>query len=309
MENYQNMSINTSHFYLLGFPVYQPWHWILFGIIMIMYFLSLVGNIIIIFMVYTNSHLSSPMYFFIANLSLIEILYTSVTIPKLLDVLIAKNKYISFDGCIAQFYFFFCLGSTECFLLAVMSYDRFTAICKPLLYNIIMNWPVCHYLVVACWLGGFLPNLIATFIIANLQFCGQDIQHFFCDLFPLLQLSCYDTSKLQTLNFFTASAIVLLSFFLTLWTYIRIIMAILKIPSMTGKFKAFSTCASHLTVVVISFGSVGFVYLRPKVNADFDLNKALSVFYIVVTPVINPLIYSFRNKDVKMVLKKIICRQ
>ncbi|CAI9604546.1 unnamed protein product [Staurois parvus] len=273
------------------------------GIILIMYILSVTGNIIIIFMVCVDKHLSSPMYFFIANLSFIEILYTSVITPKLLAVLIGNNRIISFNGCITQFYLFFCLGSTECFLLAVMSYDRYTAICNPLLYNIIMRRPVCCYLVTASWMGSFFPNLIATLIIANLKFCGQNIQHFFCDLFPLLQLSCYNTNKLQTFNFFTASTIVLLSFSLTLWTYIRIIMTISTIPSNNNRCKAFSTCTSHLTVVLIFFGTVAFVYLRPSVSTDFILNKALSLIYIVVTPVVNPLIYSFRNNDVKMAIK------
>lgn len=301
MENRENMSIYVKDFILLGFPVFQ-WQWSMSGIILIMYILSVTGNMIIIFMVCVDQHLSSPMYFFIANLSFIEILYTSVTLPKLLVILIEKNRIISFNGCITQFYLFFSLGSTECFLLAVMSYDRYTAICNPLLYNSIMRRPVCCYLVMACWMGSFFPNLIATFIIANLKFCGQNIQHFFCDLFPLLQLSCYNTSKLQTLNFFTASTIVLFSFSLTLWTYIRIIMAISTIPSINDKCKAFSTCASHLTVVLLFFGTVSFVYLRPSISADFNLNKALSVIYIVMTPVVNPLIYSFRNKDVKMAI-------
>ncbi|XP_018420442.1 PREDICTED: olfactory receptor 6M1-like [Nanorana parkeri] len=301
MENSENMSIHFTDFILLGFSDVE-WQ-CLPGIILIMYFLSVTGNMIIIFVVCTDRHLSSPMYFFIANLSFIEILYTSVTIPKLLVVLIGNNRIISFNGCITQFYFFFCFGSTECFLLAVMSYDRYTAICNPLLYNIIMSQPVCFYLVLACWMSSFFPNLIATLIIANLKFCGQNIHHFFCDLFPLLQLSCYNTNKLQTLNFFTASTILLFSFSLTLWTYIRIIMTILKTSSINSRFKAFSTCASHLTVVLIFFGTVAFVYLRPRVSGDFNLNKVQSVIYIVVTPVINPLIYSFRNKYIKMAIK------
>ncbi|XP_075067037.1 olfactory receptor 6M1-like [Mixophyes fleayi] len=307
MEN--GISNNVTEFILLGFPVFQTWHWSLFGIILVMYILTLTGNIIIIVIAWTDSHLDSPMYFFISNLSFIEILYTSVTIPKLLAVFIGKSRSISFRGCIAQFYFFFCLGSTECFLLAVMSYDRYSAVCNPLRYKVIMRASVCRYLVMACWIGGFFPNLFPAFIIANLKFCARNIQHFFCDISPLLQLSCQNTSSLQTLNFITASAIVLFSFVLTLSTYFRIIMTISAIPSITGRFKAFSTCASHLTVVVIFFGAVAIVYVRPRASTDFKLNQVLSIVYIVVTPIVNPLIYSFRNKVVKRAIKKVIFRQ
>ncbi|XP_056374084.1 olfactory receptor 6M1-like [Hyla sarda] len=302
-------SNNITDFILLGFPVFHTWHWSVFGIISIMYVLTLTGNIIIITITCTDVHLHSPMYFFISNLSFIEILYTSVTIPQILVLLTGRNKIISFRSCIAQFYFFFCLGSTECFLLSVMSYDRYCAVCNPLRYKLIMSGPVCRNLVLACWIMGFFPNLIATFIIANLKFCGRNIQHFFCDLSPLLQLSCHNTNKLQTLNFFSASSIVLFSFALTLGTYICIIMTIATIPSLTGKCKAFSTCASHLTVVVIFFGAVAFVYVRPRASTNYELNKVLSIVYIVVTPVLNPLIYSFRNKDVKMGIKKIFFQQ
>ncbi|XP_040214188.1 olfactory receptor 6M1-like [Rana temporaria] len=274
-----------------------------------MYLLTITGNIIIITIALTDRLLNSPMYFFIGNLSFIEMMYTSVTIPKLLALLIGKSNSISLNGCLTQFFFFFSLGSAECFLLAVMSYDRYCAVCNPLLYNLIMSRPLCCYLVLACWLGGIFPNLFPTVLLSHLNFCDRYIQHFFCDLSPILQLSCSNTNRLQTLNFLTASAIVLFSFSLTLWTYIRIIMTILTIQSKTGKFKTFSTCASHLTVVIIFFGAVALVYVRPNASKDFELNKALSVVYIVLTPVVNPLIYSFRNKDVKRAIKKLILQE
>lgn len=283
-------SDNNTDFILLGFPVFYTWHWSVFGIIFAMYILTLTGNIIIITITCTDIHLHSPMYFFISNLSFIEILYTSVTIPQILALLVGRNRSISFRNCITQFYFFFCLGSTECFLLSIMSYDRYCAVCNPLRYKLIMSDPVCRTLVLTCWIMGFFPNLIATFIIANLKFCGRNIQHFFCDLSPLLQLSCQNTNKLQTLNFFSACLVVLFSFTVTLGTYVRIIMTISTIPSFTGKFKAFSTCASHLTVVLMFFGAVAFVYVRPRASTDYELNKVLSIVYIVVTPVVNPLI-------------------
>ncbi|XP_072270010.1 olfactory receptor 6M1-like [Pyxicephalus adspersus] len=301
-----NISGHQAYFILHGFSASQFWHWNFFVVILVMYLLTITGNIIIITIVLIDSLLNSPMYFFIGNLSFIEMLYTSVTIPNLLVLLTGKSKSISLSGCLTQFFFFFSLGSAECFLLAVMSYDRYCAICNPLLYNAIMNRSLCCYLVLACWIGGFFPNLFPTVLLSYLNFCGRYIQHFFCDLSPLLQLSCSITNSLQTLNFLTASAIVLLSFSVTLWTYIRIIITIVAIPSTTGKFKSFSTCASHLTVVIIFFGTVAFVYVRPKASKDFELNKVLSVVYIVLTPVVNPLIYSFRNKDIKAAIKKLI---
>ncbi|XP_071983060.1 olfactory receptor 6F1-like [Engystomops pustulosus] len=300
---------NVTDFILRGFPVFHTWHWIVFGIIFVMYILTITGNVLIITITCTNVHLHSPMYFFISNLSFIEILYTSVTIPQLLVLLTGMNQSISFRNCITQFYFVFALGSIECFLFSVMSYDRYCAVCKPLHYKLIMSRPVCRNLALACWLMGFSTNLIPTFIIANLQFCGRNIHHFFCDLSPLLQLSCHNTNKLQILNFFSATAIVLCSFTLTLGTYIRIIMTISMIPSFIGKFKAFSTCASHLIVVLIFFGSVACVYVRPRASKNFELNKVFSIFYIVVTPVVNPLIYSFRNKDVKIAIKNLLYKK
>ncbi|XP_073438926.1 olfactory receptor 6M1-like [Dendrobates tinctorius] len=300
---------NITDFILLGFPVFYTWHWSVFGVIFVMYILTITGNVIIITITCIDIRLRSPMYFFISNLSFLEILYTSVTIPQILVLLTGRNRSISFENCITQFYFFFALGSIECFLLSAMSFDRYLAVCNPLRYKLIMSGPVCRTLVLSCWIMGLSTNLIPTFIIANLKFCGRDIQHFFCDLSPLLQLSCQNTSKLQTLNFFTASSIVLFSFALTLGTYVRIIMTISTIPSATGKFKAFSTCASHLIVVLIFFGAVAFVYVRPRASTDFELNKVLSAVYIVMTPVVNPLIYSLRNKDVKMAIKKLLFKE
>ncbi|KAM8960690.1 olfactory receptor 6M1-like [Pelodytes ibericus] len=304
-----SISNNFTEFILLGFPTYQSWHCILFVIFLIFYLLTLTGNIIIITIVRTDGCLSSPMYFFISNLSFIEILYTSVTVPKLLALVIGRSQSISFSSCIIQFFFFFSLGATECFLLTVMSYDRYIAICKPLHYTLIMNGTLCFYLVVVCWIGGFFLNLFPAFFISKLKFCDRNIRHFFCDLSPLLKLSCQSTTGIETLNFFTAFAIVLFSFSMTLATYIRIIVTILSIPSKLGRQKAFSTCGSHISVVLIFYGAVAFVYVRPKASTSFDLNKFLSMIYILVTPVMNPLIYSFRNKDVKIAVRKVIFRQ
>uniref|UniRef100_A0A8C5LSH6 Olfactory receptor n=1 Tax=Leptobrachium leishanense TaxID=445787 RepID=A0A8C5LSH6_9ANUR len=295
---------NLTEFILHGFPTFQPWHCIVFGIIILMYLLTLTGNMIIIMIVRTDSNLSSPMYFFISNLSFIEIFYTSVTIPKLLALVIGRSQLISFESCLIQFYFFFSLGSTECFLLTAMSYDRYIAICKPLHYIVIMRDTVCVQLVLACWTGGFFLNLFPVLLISKLRFCGTNIQHFFCDLSPLLKLSCQSTKEIETLNFFTALFIVLFSFSVSLVTYIQIIRMVLSIPSSLGRQKAFSTCASHLTVILIFYGAIAFVYVRPRASTTFQLNQVLSMIYILVTPILNPLIYSLRNEDAKTAIRK-----
>ncbi|XP_063312515.1 olfactory receptor 6B9-like [Pelobates fuscus] len=300
---------NITEFLLIGFPTFVPWHWTVFFVFLIMYMLTLTGNIIIIIIVRTDSCLSSPMYFFISNLSFIEILYTSVTIPKLLALVIGRSLSITFNNCLIQFYFFFSLGATECFLLTAMSYDRYIAICNPLHYIHIMSHSICVYLVLASWTGGFVLNLFPVFLISKLKFCGRNIQHFFCDLSPLLKLACQNTYDIETLNFFTAFAIVLFSFSITLVTYIRIIITILSISSSLGRQKAFSTCASHLIVVLIFYGALAFVYVRPRASTSFELNKFLSMIYIIVTPIANPLIYSLRNKDAKMAIKKVIFKK
>ncbi|XP_053555800.1 olfactory receptor 6F1-like [Bombina bombina] len=301
------MPNNITQFLLLGFPDFQFWHYGLFGIFLTMYLLTIAGNITIVSIVRHDDSLHTPMYFFISNLSFIEIMFTTVTVPKILALVIGYSKSISFHSCLIQFYFFFSLGSTECCLLAAMSYDRYIAVCNPLHYSSIMNRSVCLYIVLACWVEGIFITSIHTFCIANLKFCGKNtIHHFFCDLSPLLKLSCENTSVIEFLNFLTACVIVLCSFSLTLFSYIRIIMTVLAIPSSTGKRKTFSTCASHLIVVLMFFGTVAFVYVRPRVSTDFEANMFISMLFIVVTPALNPFIYSLRNKEVKYAIKKLI---
>ncbi|XP_062994339.1 olfactory receptor 6M1-like [Elgaria multicarinata webbii] len=281
----------------------------LFFLFLSMYLLTMTGNIIIIIAVKTDSHLQTPMYFFLGNLSILDIGYTSSTVPKLLSILLMEVHTISFVGCFLQSYFFFFLGTAECFLLASMAYDRYVAICYPLRYPTIMNKRVCVLIVIGCWTGGCLAPLVAAIIVVNLPFCGPNvINHFFCDIPPLLKLACIDTTLAQKVVFLLSAMVILSTFLSTVVSYIYITITILKIPSSHGRHKAFSTCASHLTVVSLYYGTVIFMYVSPTTRSSFDLNKIIAVVYSVVTPMLNPMIYTLRNQDMKTAVKKIILK-
>ncbi|XP_044295624.1 olfactory receptor 6M1-like [Varanus komodoensis] len=272
-----------------------------------MYFLTVTGNIIIIITFKTDSHLQTPMYFFLGNLSILDIGYTSSTVPKLLSILLMEVHTISFVDCFLQSYFFFFLGTVECFLLAAMAYDRYVAICYPLRYPTIMNKRVCVLIVTACWTGGCLAPMLAAIMAANLPYCGPNgINHFFCDIPPLLKLACIDTSLAEKIVFLLSAVIILSTFLSTVVSYIYITVTILRIPSLHRRHKAFSTCASHLTVVSIYYGTVIFMYVTPTARSSFDLNKIIAVMYSVVTPMLNPMIYTLRNQDVKRAVKRIV---
>lgn len=296
-------------FFILGFPNTRKIELSLFFLFLAMYLLTMTGNIIIIITVRMDSHLQTPMYFFLGNLSFLDMGYTSSTIPKLLSILLTEVHTISLVGCLLQSYFFFCLGTAECFLLAVMAYDRYVAICYPLRYSTIMNKRVCVVFVLSCWAGGLLAPMVAAIVVVNLPFCGPNIiNHFFCDIPPLLNLACVDTSLTQKLVFLLSAMVILSTFLATVVSYIYISITILRIPSSQGRRKAFSTCASHLTVVSLYYGTVIFMYVSPTTRSSFDLNKMIAVVYSVVTPMLNPMIYTLRNQDMKRGLNKVILR-
>ncbi|XP_007443459.1 olfactory receptor 6M1-like [Python bivittatus] len=303
----QNQSV--TKFIILGFPNTRKVEIALFFVFLTMYLLTLTGNIIIIITVNTDSHLQTPMYFFLGNLSLLDVGYTSSTVPKLLSILLMNVHIISLVGCLLQSYCFFFFGSAECFLLAVMAYDRYVAICYPLRYPIIMNRRICIIFVIVCWISGCVAPLVAAIMVINLPFCGPNIiNHFFCDIPPLLKLACIDTSLIQQINFLLSSMVILSTFLCTIISYIYIAVTILKIPSSHGRRKAFSTCASHLTIVSLYYGTVIFMYVSPTTRSSSDLNKIIAVIYSVVTPMLNPMIYTLRNQDMKRALKRIILR-
>ncbi|XP_006277386.1 olfactory receptor 6N1 [Alligator mississippiensis] len=301
---WSNQSIVTE-FITAGFPSLQKLWLPVFLLVLLMYSVTLVGNTVIIFITRIDPSLHTPMYYFLGNFSFLEIWYTSVTVPKMLTDLLADRKVISFNGCISQLYFFLALGATECFILAAMAYDRYVAICHPLRYTAIMSSIVCINLTSWSWIISFLLPLVPVILISKLNFCGPNVvDHFFCDILPVLRLACVDTHLNEMLSFFICSSVVVASFALTMASYGSIITTILQIPSAAGQKKAFSTCASHLTVITIFYGTVLFMYGRPTRKFSFNLDKVIAVFYCLVTPLLNPIIYSLRNKEVKEALRK-----
>ncbi|NXI67901.1 O1020 protein, partial [Anseranas semipalmata] len=272
----------------------------LFLICLTIYTVTVVGNILIILLVVTDLHLHTPMYFFLVNLSSLETCYSSTILPRLLASFVTGNRTISFQGCMTQFFFFGTFATSECYLLAAMSYDRYLAICQPLLYAILMKWKVCLQLASGSWVVGLLISTGITSFISQQRFCGPSaIDHFFCEEAPLLELSCSDTRMIRVLIIILSFPDVVFPFLFTLASYICIIAAILRIPSNMGRHKAFSTCSSHLAMVVVFYGTLIIVYMLPRTAPLRQLNKVFSFFYTVLTPLINPLIYSLRNREVK----------
>ncbi|XP_030395588.1 LOW QUALITY PROTEIN: olfactory receptor 11L1-like [Gopherus evgoodei] len=267
---------------------------------------TVAGNILIIVLVVIDQHLHTPMHFLMENLSCLEACYTSTILPRVLAGLLTGNRTISVTSCIAQLYVFGSLAGTECLLLSVMSYDRYLAICKPLHYAALMNDRLCLQLVVGLWRWTYVC-FIFIFMMSQLTFCGpNEIDHFFCDFLPIIKLSCTDSHMVEVASFISSSIFTLPPFLLTVASYVYIISTILRIPSTTGRQKAFSTCSSHLIVVTIFYGTLIMVYLVSDSDALRDLNKVFSFFYGVLTPLLNPLIYSLRNKefdDLKLVKK------
>ncbi|XP_012998715.2 olfactory receptor 6F1-like [Cavia porcellus] len=295
----------VTEFILLGFPGSPSLQLTLFVTFLTVYLLSLMGNTLITFIVLTDSTLQTPMYIFLGNLSFLEIWYTTATVPKLLDTCFSAVVTISVHGCITQYYFFFSMGATECILLAVMAYDRYVAICNPLRYSLLMNAQICLKFSGGSWIGGFVAPLLPTLLISQLNFCGpQKINHFFCDSDPIFKLSCSDTFLVEALGYTCSSVVILSSFLLTVSSYGNIVATVVRLSSRDARKKTFSTCASHLTVVTIYYGTIIFAYVRPPAKYNFTIGKVISVFYCVVTPLVNPLIYTLRNKEVKKAFRK-----
>ncbi|XP_036591983.1 olfactory receptor 11G2-like [Trichosurus vulpecula] len=300
-------SSDTTGFILLGFPCSKDIQILLFILFLIIYILTLLGNGSIICAVQRNKRLHIPMYILLANFSFLEIWYVTSTVPNMLVNFLSNTKMISFSGCFLQFYFFFSLGTTECFFLTVMAFDRYLAICQPLHYPTIMTGHLCTSLVVSCWVFGFLWFPIPIILISQLSFCGSKvIDHFLCDPGPLLALTCTRAPLIEFTWSTLSSLLLFVPFLYIMGTYALVLRAVFRVPSAAGRRKAFSTCGSHLTVVSLFYGSVMVMYVKPTSGHEARVQKTVTLFYSVVTPFLNPLIYSLRNKDMKDALRKFL---
>ncbi|XP_045054737.2 olfactory receptor 2A5 [Desmodus rotundus] len=296
----------VTDFILLGFPLIPRMQMLLFGFFSLFYAITLLGNGVILGLIWLDSRLYTPMYFFLSHLAIVDISYASNNVPKMLGNFLNKKKTISFVPCIIQTFLYMAFAHTECLILVMMSYDWYVAICHPLHYSVIMSWSVCMVLAVTSWVFSFLLALVHVVLILRLPFCGpHEINHFFCELLSVLRLACADTG-LNQLVIFAASVLILVGpLCLVLVSYTRILWAILKIQSGEGRRKAFSTCSSHLCVVGLFFGSAIVMYMAPKSSHPEEQQKVLSLFYSLFNPMLNPLIYSLRNTEVKGALRRV----
>uniref|UniRef100_G1TEE7 Olfactory receptor n=1 Tax=Oryctolagus cuniculus TaxID=9986 RepID=G1TEE7_RABIT len=295
-----------THFTFVAFSSLAELQLVLFGVFLVIYLFTLGGNSIIIFLISVTPSLHTPMYFFLVNLSFLEMCYITSVVPQMLVHLLVQNKTISVAGCAAQMYTFTILGLTECCLLAAMAYDRFVAICYPLHYSLLMGPGVCLKLAAASWLTGVVVESAQTTWIFSLPFCGAGrIQHFFCDIMPVVKLACVDTSHNELVLFCVSVLFIMSPCLLILCSYMRILGTIVGMPSAAGRHKAFSTCSSHILVVSLFYGTALFTYLQPKTAHTPRTDKATALMYTVVTPALNPVIYTLRNKEVKEAFQRI----
>ncbi|XP_008845163.1 olfactory receptor 8K3-like [Nannospalax galili] len=299
-----NLTVVTE-FILMGITDHPELQAPLFGLFLIVYLISLVGNLGMIILTMIDSRLQSPMYFFLKHLAITDLCYSTAVGPKMLSSFVVDKNTISFYFCAVQLSFFIVFIVSEFFILSAMSYDRYVAICKPLLYTVFMSQRVCWALVTIPYLYGIFVSLLLTIKIFSLSFCGYNvISHFYCDGLPLLSLACSNTYEIEVITIILSVFNLMSSLLIVLVSYLLILIAILRMNSAEGRRKAFSTCGSHLTVVIIFYGTLIFMYVQPKSSHSFDTDKVVSVFYTLIIPMLNPLIYSLRNKDVKCALRK-----
>ncbi|XP_077012953.1 olfactory receptor 7A17-like [Tamandua tetradactyla] len=299
----------VSEFILLGLSEDTEVQTLLFALFLMMYLVTLTGNLLIILATISDAHLHTPMYFFLANLSFSDICFTSTTVPKMLENIHTDTKTISYRNCLTQMYFFLVFGGLDNFLLAMMAYDRYVAICHPLHYMVIMNPRICCFLLLASWILSVLDSLLQCLVYLRLSFCTElEIPHFFCELSQVIQLACSDTFLNDLVMYFATGILGGIPLTGILFSYTKIACSILRISSRGGKYKAFSTCGSHLSVVSLFYGTGLGVYLSSAATQNTKARTIASMMYTVVTPMLNPFIYSLRNKDIKHALGMVISR-
>ncbi|XP_020006716.1 olfactory receptor 10R2-like [Castor canadensis] len=297
----------VTEFLLVGFSSLRELQLVLFVVFLCLYLTILSGNITIISVICLDHSLHTPMYFFLGILSTSEIFYTIVILPKMLINLLSVFRTISFMSCATQMFFFLGFAVTNCLLLGVMGYDRYAAICQPLHYPILMSWRVCGQLAATCIVSGFLISLMGTTLVFSLPFCGSNkVNHYFCDISPVSRLAYAETYVNELVIFICGVFVLIVPLIFICISYGFIVHTILKIPSAKGKQKAFSTCASHLIVVIVHYGCASFVYLRPSSKYASGRDRLVTVTYTIITPLLNPMVYSLRNKDVQLAIQKVI---
>lgn len=304
LSDKRNMTLVTE-FILLGFMFssHRAESYFFF-VILFIYFCTMAGNLLILALVFSDQRLRSPMYFFLSNLSILDICFINITVPKMLQGLLPGGKTISLVACLAQSFLFFLVGVSNFLLLAVMSFDRYVAICHPLRYSIIMHQQLCVRLMFGVWMGAFFSIVTSAIGMMRLSYCSSVLNHFFCDVMPLLMNACVNTDAIQLQEVITSSIMLLTSLFIVFVSYAKIMKAILKIHSAQGRQKAFSTCSSHALVVLLAYGSCIFTYVRPAQGQSSDYNKKVAILTTVVVPLLNPYIYTLRNQRVREILRE-----
>ncbi|XP_069057623.1 olfactory receptor 1G1-like [Pleurodeles waltl] len=300
----ENETVSTD-FFLVGFSDVPRLQGLLFGSFVSIYLMIITGNLMIMTVVYSDLRLHTPMYFFLTQLSFVDIGCTSVIFPKMLAGFFLQHIRIAFKACILQLYFFILFVALEIVLLSIMAYDRYIAICNPLHYATIINKEACLKFATGAWIVGFLEPIVPSILISNFSFCQtHKINHFFCDLTAMMKLSCTSTRNVEIINFTLGVLLPISSVILVTTSYMKIISAIIKIKTTAGRKKAFSTCASHLTVVALYYGSLMFVYLRPASSYSVGQSKVISVLYLALSPMCNPIVYTLKNQEFKNALKR-----
>ncbi|NP_001000718.1 olfactory receptor Olr1490 [Rattus norvegicus] len=306
----KNNQTIISHFLLLGLPIPQEHHYLFYALFLAMYLTTILGNLLIIILIILDIHLHTPMYLFLSNLSFTDLCFSSVTMPKLLQNMQSQDTSISYIGCLTQMYFLMAFANMENFLLVAMAYDRYVAICFPLHYTSIMSPKLCVCLVVLSWVLTMLYSLLHTLLLARLSFCEDNmIPHFFCDISALLKLACSDIYINELMMIILGGLDIIIPFFLIVVSYIQIVSSILKLSSTRGIRKVFSTCGSHLSVVSLFYGTIIRIYICPSANNPTVGEIVMALMYTVVTPMLNPFIYSLRNRDMKEALIRVLCKK